>query len=164
MWCVVLAYSHCNQFTRTMAIAYRKGAHSVFSIVLHSYFVTAYRRECLSPTMIDRIQEVVAGVFVKNDCILLECDGEANHVHFMIDIHPSVAPSTLLGSAKSASSRILRKEFEGELRPYFKNWKKGLWGDQLYISSVGGAPIEVLKEYIQAHNRGGGAVKKKRSS
>lgn len=104
--------------------------------------------------MIDRAEEVAAGVCIKNNCILLECNGEADHIHLLIDMHPDVAPSRLFGSTKSAISRILRKEFEAELRPRFKNWKKGLWGDQLYIASVGGAPIEVLKEYIQAHSRG----------
>ena len=139
---------------RTVAITYRKGAHSVFSIVMHSYFVTAYRRKCLAPAMIERASEVGAGVLIKNDSILLECDGEADHIHFLIDMHPSCAPSVLLGSMKSAISRILRKEFESELRPYFPNWRKGLWGDQLYIGSVGGAPIETIKQYIQNHSRG----------
>lgn len=104
--------------------------------------------------MIDRIAEVTARVCVANDCLQLECDGEADHVHFMLDLHPKVAPSVLLGSMKSTSSRILRKEFESELRPFFRNWKKGLWGDQLYIRSVGGAPLDKLKAYINAHSRG----------
>ncbi|WP_413168367.1 transposase [Capilliphycus salinus ALCB114379] len=67
-----------------------------------------------------------------------------------MDVHPKNSISTLLGSMKSASSRIIRKEFESDLRPYFKDWKKGLWGDQLYIRSTGGAPIYILKEYIHA--------------
>ncbi|MGB3297679.1 MAG: IS200/IS605 family transposase [Phormidesmis sp.] len=143
-----------------MAIAYRKGSHSVFSIVLHTYLVTAYRRKCLSAEMIDRIEEVAGRVLVKNRCILLECDGEADHVHFAIDLHPSVAASTLVGSMKSATSRIIRKEFETELRPYFCNWGKGLWGDQKYYASASGAPIATLIEYIQDHNRGSGHTKK----
>jgi putative transposase len=86
--------------------------------------------------------------------MLLECKGEGNHVHLLLDIHPDNNVSTLLGSIKSATSRILRREFERELRPHFKNWNKGLWGDQLYIRSAGGAPQKVLEEYIQAHSRG----------
>jgi putative transposase len=97
---------------------------------------------------------------VKNDCILLECDGEADHVHFAIDMHPSCSPSVLMGSMKSAISRIIRSEFESELRPKMIQWDKGLWGDQLYISSAGGAPIATLIEYIADHNRGSGHTKK----
>jgi len=143
-----------------MAVSYRKGAHNVFSIVLHSYFVTAHRRKCLTPEMINSAREVGARVLVKNDCVLLECDGKADHLHFAIDMHPSCAPSVLLGSMKSAISRILRKEFEAELKPKMIRWDKGLWGDQLYVSSAGGAPINVLLEYIAEHNRGGGHTKK----
>jgi hypothetical protein len=55
---------------------------------------------------------------------------------------------------QSVTSRILRKEFEFELKPHFKNWNKGLWGDQLYIRSAGGAPLKILEEYIQSHTRG----------
>ena len=110
--------------------------------------------------MINRAREVAARVLVKNDCVLLECDGEADHIHFAIDMHPSCAPSNLLGSMKSAISRTLRKEFEAELRPKMIRWDKGLWGDQLYVSSAGGAPIQVLLEYIADHNRGSGHTKK----
>lgn len=137
-----------------MKIIYRKGDHCVFSIQLHTYFVTAYRRDCLSDTMIERFRETAANVLVKNKCMLLECKGEGNHIYLLLDIHPDNNISTLLGSIKSATSRILRKEFEQELRPHFKNWNKGLWGDQLYIRSAGGAPLKVLEEYIQAHSRG----------
>ncbi len=97
---------------------------------------------------------VAANVLVKNKCILLECKGEGNHIHLLLDIHPDNNISTLLGSIKSATSRILRKDFESELRPHFKNWSKGLWGDQLYIRSAGGAPLKILEEYIQSHSRG----------
>jgi putative transposase len=133
---------------------YRKGAHSIYSIYLHTYFVTRYRRKALTQDMIDRAQEVAGRVTVAKNCILLECDGESDHIHLLIDMHPDVAPSRLLGSIKSAISRILRSEFESELRKHFWDWDKGLWGDQLYIASVGGASLETLKQYIQAHSRG----------
>jgi len=137
-----------------MEATYRKGAHSVFSIQLHTYFVTAYRRKCLTQAMVERFRNVAANVLIRNQCILLECKGEEDHIHLLIDLHPDNNLSALLGATKSATSRILRKEFESELRPYFKNWRKGLWGDQLYIRSAGGAPLSVLEQYIQSHSRG----------
>lgn len=144
---------------------YRKGSHSIYSIVLHTYFVTAYRRQCLTPHMIDRAQEIAANVLLLKECRLLECDGEPDHIHLLVDMHPSVAPAKVFGSVKNAISRTLRKEFEIQLRQYFKNWNKGLWGDQSYYASSGGAPIEVLEKYIQEHSRGSGsAVKKDRKA
>jgi len=104
--------------------------------------------------MVERFRNVAANVLIRNQCILLECKGEEDHIHLLIDLHPDNNLSALLGATKSATSRILRKEFESELRPYFKNWRKGLWGDQLYIRSAGGAPLSVLEQYIQSHSRG----------
>jgi putative transposase len=142
------------QLVEQMTTTYRKGAHCVFSIQLHTYFVTAYRRDCFTQRMFERFQEVAANVLVKNKCILLECKGDGNHIHLLIDIHPDNNISTLLGSVKSATSRMLRKEFKVDLQEHFPNWEKGLWGDQLYIRSAGGAPLKILEEYIKAHSRG----------
>ena len=91
-----------------MRTIYRKGAHCIFSIQLHTYFVTAYRRNCLSQAMVERFREVAANVLIKNKCILLECKGEGDHVHMLLDIHPDNNISSLLGSIKSATSRIQR--------------------------------------------------------
>ncbi len=74
-----------------------------------------------------------------------ECKGKDNHIHLLLDIHQDNKISALLGSIKLATSRILRKEFEQELRQHFKNWSKGLWGDQLYICSACGAPLKVFE-------------------
>ncbi len=140
----MLIFNYYTNQSNIISSQYRKGSHSVFSIQVHTYFVTAYRRKCLTQPMVERLTEIAGNVLVKNDCILLECKGEDDHVHLLIDLHPKNSISALLGSIKSATSRILRKEFEPELRPYFRNWKKGLWGDQLYIRSAGGAPLKVL--------------------
>lgn len=142
---------------------YRKGSHSVYSIVLHTYFVAAYRRKCLTVEMIDRAKEVAAEALLRKRCHLLECDGSPDHIHLLVDMHPSVAPALAFGQAKSAISRVLREEFRSELTPYFRNWNKGLWGDQSYYASSGGAPIDVLEKYIRSHSRGGSRATRKDS-
>ena len=147
-------------FTACSPTAIRKGSHSVHSIVLHTYAVTAYQRKCLTPAMLERIEEIAGRVMVKQDCVLLEYDGESDHVHLAVDLHPSVAPAVLVGSVKSATSRTIRKEFKPLLLPHYPNWGKGLWGGQKYYVSSGGAPIEMLLEYIQEHNRGSGHIQK----
>jgi len=137
-----------------MTTLYRKGAHCIFSIQVHTYFVTMYRRKCLSQAMIERINEIAANVLVKNKCILSECKGEGDHVHLLIDMHPDNNISRLLGSIKSATSRGIRKEFDAELKTFYPKLETGLWGAQLYVRSAGGASVEVLEQYIQAHSRG----------
>ena len=137
-----------------MTSAYRKGAHCIFSIQVHTYFVTMYRKKCLSQEMMERIHEISANVLIKNKCILSECKGEGDHVHMLIDMHPDNNISRLLGSIKSATSRAIRKEFDEELKQFYPGQKTGLWGAQLYVRSAGGASVEVLEQYIQSHSRG----------
>jgi putative transposase len=69
---------------------------------------------------VERFRDVAANVLLRNRCILLECKGEEDHIYLLIDLHPDNNLLALLGATKSATSRIPRKEFESELRPYFK--------------------------------------------
>ena len=126
---------------------FRKASHCVFSIHLHVYFVPKYRRNALSAAMVKRLEEIFIRILEKHKCVLEECGAEDDHIHLLIDLHPDNNISTLLGSMKSASSRILRKEFAEELSQFY--WKNVLWGEQYFVSSTGGAPIETLKRYIQ---------------
>lgn len=134
-----------------MATAYNKGNHCIYSIQAHTYFVTKYRRRVLTPAMFERIQEVAAKVLIKNRSVLLEFGGEPDHVHLLMDLHPDNNLSQLCGSIKSATSRIVGKEFKDEIRPRIS---KGLWGKQLYLRSAGGAPLSKLQDYISNHSYG----------
>lgn len=126
----------------------RKGSHSVFSIHLHLVFVTKYRRKVLTSAMLDRLSEIFAHVCIKTNCRLTEFNGESDHVHLLIDFHPDNNLSALIGSLKSASSRILRQEFTEQLTKTY--WKSVLWSGSYYVASTGGAPIEKVKQYIRS--------------
>ncbi|BAU10346.1 transposase IS200-family protein [Leptolyngbya sp. NIES-3755] len=127
---------------------YRSGAHCIYSIQLHSYFVCKYRRKALTPEMISRVREVIEFICHKRNCILLEFGGEADHVHLLIDLHPDNNISAFFGSLKSATSRILRSEFPDKVNKFYRT---GFWGRQKYYRSAGGAPLNVLMQYIDAH-------------
>jgi putative transposase len=77
---------------------------------------------------------------------LVEFDGEKDHVHLLVLYPPKVAIATLVNSLKGVSSRMLRKNF-----PLFKDLYRDntLWSRSYFAASVGGAPIEILKQYIQ---------------
>ena len=127
----------------------RRGSHSVFSIHLHLVFVTKYRRKVLTSAMLERMTDIKACVCRKAKSVLVEFNGESDHVHLLIDLHPDNNISSLIGSLKSASSRILRQEESEHLeKPY---WSKPVfWSGAYYVASSGGAPIEKIKEYIQS--------------
>lgn len=127
--------------------SYRRASHCVFSIHLHIYFVPKYRYHIFNGAMVSRLEEIFSRILEKRKCILEECGAEDDHIHILIDLHPDNNISSLVGSLKSASSRILRREFSEELSKFY--WKSVLWGNQYFVSSTGGAPIEILKKYIQ---------------
>ena len=84
------------------------------------------------------------------DCELLECSGESDHVHLLVDFHPKHSIAAVAGSLKASTSRMVKKEFPDE----FKKWysKQSFWSGSYYVASSSGAPIEKLKEYINSQD------------
>jgi putative transposase len=132
----------------------RKASHSVFSIHLHIILVTKYRRKVLTQAMIDDARIVFQRILEINKSILSNCEGESDHLHLLVDIHPDNNISNLVSSLKSASSRILRKKYALEISQYYWSKNAKLWHDSKCIISCGGAPLEVIKQYID--NQSGG--------
>lgn len=137
-----------------MSTALRKASHSVFSIHLHIIFVTKYRRKVLTQAMIEDAKIVFQRVLESNQSVLSNCEGESDHLHLLVDLHPNNNISNLVSSLKSASSRIIRKKYSGEIAKYYWGKKAKLWHDSKCIISCGGAPLEVIKQYID--NQSGG--------
>ena len=131
----------------------RSGSHVVFRIHLHIVFVTKYRRKVLTQPMIEAMKPILERVLCANQSILTEFNGESDHVHLKIDLHPDNNISDLVASLKSASSRVLRQEFKAEIdKVYWGNAK--LWHDSKCIISCGGAPLQLVKQYIQGQSGG----------
>ncbi len=125
----------------------RKGSHSVFSVRLHFVFVTHYRRKSITVPMLERIREMFCQVCKTMECELLECSGESDQVHLLVDFHPKHSISAVAGSLKAATSRMVKKEFPTEFARWYSN--QSFWSGSYYVASSGGAPIEKLKEYIK---------------
>ena len=137
-----------------MSTKLRKASHSVFSIHLHIIFVTKYRRKVFTQAMIEDVKIVFERVLQANSSILSSCEGESDHVHLLIDLHPSNNISNLVSSLKSASSRIIRKKYPQEIAQHYWGKNAKLWHDSKCIISCGGAPLEIIKQYIG--NQSGG--------
>lgn len=125
----------------------RSGSHSVFNIQLHIVFVTKYRRKVITAPMIERLREIFAKICEGQKCILVEFNGEPDHVHLLVDAHPDNNIAAFIGSMKAASSRLIRKEFSETVKQVY--WKPVFWSDSYCVMSSGGAPLDVLKRYIQ---------------
>jgi putative transposase len=131
----------------------RSGSHVVFSIHLHIVLVTLYRRKALTDPMLETMKTVLHRVLEANQCKLTEFNGEPDHVHLLVDLHPDNNISDLIASLKSSTSRILRKEYKEELSKFYWGDAK-LWHGSKCIISCGGAPLETVKQYIQDQSGG----------
>ena len=131
-----------------------KGAHPscVYSMKYHLVFVTKYRRKCLSSEILNFLEGEFSRLLVKSDCTLEEFNGEQDHVHLLISLHPSVEPAKLINTLKTVSSRLTRKQFNEHFAKFY--WGvNALWSRSYCLLTVGGAPIEILKEYIANQDR-----------
>lgn len=125
--------------------------NAVFRIVYHLVLVTKYRKRVLSGAMIDHARELLGDLCRAWEGTLLECSGEADHLHALIDVPPKVRPSDLVNNLKTVLSRQLRKEFPA-LRAAYRG-KPVLWSPSYCIISAGGAPIEILRQYVENQKR-----------
>lgn len=117
----------------------------------HLVFVTKFRHAVFTNEHLTRLEAIFRDVCADFECELAEFNGEANHVHLLVNFPPKVAVSHLVNSLKGVSSRYMRREFP-ELEQHY--WRaKRLWSGSYFAGSVGGAPISVLKQYIENQTR-----------
>jgi putative transposase len=129
----------------------RTGRHCAFLLHAHLVFVTKYRHKVFTERHLRRMEEVMRDVCTDFETELAEFNGEDNHVHLLVNFPPKVAVSKLVNSLKGVSSRRLRQEFPDLVRHYYR--ANRLWSGSYFAGSVGGAPISVLRQYIEQQNR-----------
>jgi putative transposase len=129
----------------------RTGRHCVFVLHAHLVFVTKYRNPVFTAAHLTRAEEIMRAVCADFETELAEFNGETNHVHLLVNFPPKVALSKLVGSLKGVSSRRMRQEFPDLARHCWR--ANRLWSGSYFAGSVGGAPISVLRQYIEQQDR-----------
>jgi REP-associated tyrosine transposase len=117
----------------------------------HLVFVTKYRHAVFTAAHLARMEEIRRAVYADFGCELVECNGEAEHVHLLVHFPPTVALSRPVNSLKGVSSRRLRQAFPELARHYWP--ARRLWSGSYFAGSVGGAPLDVLRAYIEQQRR-----------
>jgi putative transposase len=121
--------------------------HCVFNLHYHLVFVTKYRRKAISQPILERLKDIFTDLVKKYDGNLLEFNGESDHVHLLLSLNPKVCLASFVGNLKTVSSRRIRKEFAREL--YRIYWKPVFWSRSYCILTCGGAPLSIIKQYIE---------------
>lgn len=129
----------------------RTGRHCVFILHAHLVFITKYRHPVFAGRHLERLEEIMRDVCADFECSLAEFNGEASHVHLLVNFPPKVALSRLVNSLKGVSSRRMRQEFPDLHRHYWR--ANRLWSASYFAGSAGGAPISVLRQYIEQQDR-----------
>lgn len=125
----------------------RHGRHCIFNLHIHLVFVTKYRRSVFTKAVLEDLKEIFASVCQDFEAELVEFDGEKDHVHLLINYPPKVSVSRLVNSLKGVSSRLIRKKRYPCMQD--KLWAGALWSPSYFAASCGGAPISIIKQYIE---------------
>lgn len=126
----------------------RKERHSISSLKIQLLCVTKYRRAVFTSESIAVIEKSFNAVAMKMDFQILEFNGEYDYIHALIEYPPKLSISQMVNALKGVSSR--RYGQAGHPKPYGKD---ALWSPSYFVSSVGGAPIEVLQQYIKEQEK-----------
>jgi putative transposase len=110
--------------------------------------VTKYRQKFITSEILKDLENIFSRLCNNVKSELIEFNGESDHVHLLVDISPDIAPSKLVNTLKTISSRMIRKKYAEYLRPFY--WKPVFWTGAYFVTSSGGAPLEVLKHYIRS--------------
>jgi len=126
--------------------SWRTGRSCVFKNFVHLVFVTKYRRNVFTQKMLKRLEQIIAQTCQQMDVELLEFGGEDDHIHLMICCPPKLAIANLVGKLKGKSSYFLRKEFWPQIKEKLRG--NYFWSRSYCVVSCGGAPLDIVKQYI----------------
>ena len=122
-------------------------AHSVFLLQYHLVLVVKYRRQVFDDGISSMAKEILEYIAPNYNITLEEWNHDKDHIHILFRAHPNTEISKFINAYKSASSRLLKKEFP-QIRQ--KLWKERFWSQSFCLLTTGGTPIRVLKKYIES--------------
>ncbi len=125
----------------------RKSSHAVYCIHLHLVLVTKYRRKVITSEILQRLEQIISELCQEQKNILVEFNGESDHVHLLVNISPDNHIAEFVKILKSTSSRLIRKEFAEHVNKFYR--KPVFWSGSYFVNSSGGVSLDVLKKYIQ---------------
>jgi putative transposase len=137
-----------NNGMSSYKIRYKSNRNVVYSCKYHVVFCPKYCRPVLVDGVDVRLKEIIQQVCTESSADLLSLEVLPDHVHLLVEVDPQYGIHRLVRSIKGRSSRLLRQEF-----PRLRSRLPTLWTNSYFVSTVGGAPLEVIKQYIEQQKR-----------
>lgn len=123
---------------------YKSNNNVIYSCKYHVVWCPKYRRKVLTNGVEVRLKELIEETCIKLNVEIIEMEIMSDHVHLLIDVDPQYGIHKVVKQVKGYSSRILRNEF-----PWLRSRIPTLWTNSYFVSTVGGTPLAVIKEYIE---------------
>ncbi|MDJ0724858.1 MAG: IS200/IS605 family transposase [Prochloraceae cyanobacterium] len=128
---------------------FKSNNNIVYCCKYHVIWVVKYRRPVLTQRIEQRLKEILLEVAKGIDVEIIEMEvGDYNHIHLLLSVDPQFGIHKVVKRFKGVTSRYLRKEF-----PELKSRLPTLWTNSYFVASVGGAPLEIIKQYIDNQKR-----------
>jgi len=124
-------------------VNYRSTNKAVYSAKYHLIWCPKYRRRVLGGRVAGRLKVIIMEVVQDLGGEVIEIEVMPDHVHLLVELPPTVCLSKAVQLLKGRSSRVLRAEF-----PHLRHGP-GLWSPSWFVSTVGGAPLEVVRRYVE---------------
>jgi putative transposase len=137
----------CSHVPYTVGVEYKEyksNKHVVYSCKYHVVWTPKYRRPVLVRGVDVRLKRILRDVAAERRAEIIELEIMADHVHLLIEVDPQYGIHRLIRQMKGRSSRLLRQEFA-----WLKSRLPTLWSNSYFVSTVGGAPLSIVKRYIE---------------
>ncbi len=125
-------------------VKYKSSNNVVFSCKYHVVWCPKYRRDVLVNGADTRLKEIMRQVCFETESEILEMEVMPDHVHLLVEVDPQFGVNHLVKLIKGRSSRLIRQEFS-----WCRTRLPSLWTNSYFGSTVGGAPLEIIKQYIE---------------
>lgn len=124
--------------------------HSVFLLNYHLIMCIKYRNKVINDDISNRLRDIFEYICPKYNIVLDEWNHDIDHVHVLFRGQPNTEISKFINAYKSASSRLIKKEF-----PQIRNslWKEMFWSQSYCLITTGGVTVDIIKRYIQSQGR-----------
>ncbi len=127
-----------------------KARGCVYKISVYIVFVTKYRRKVITKEILNDLEKIFKRLCENQKCQLTSFNGESDHCHLLVEMYPDVAPSRLVNTLKTVSSRLIRRDYKAHLDKF--SYKPVFWTGAYCIVSTGGAPLDIVKRYIESQD------------
>lgn len=121
--------------------------HSVFLMYYHLVLVVKYRKKAIDDEISTRLKSIFEYISPSYNIALQEWNHDEDHVHILFKAEPNSELSKFINAYKSASSRLVKKEYP-IIRKYL--WKDCFWSRSFCLLTTDGAPIDVIRRYIES--------------